>query len=346
MNDAEARLLEELKLHANGRKRLDYAAVCVAFGRMFPAVTGLEQRRRLHALLSALVEAGDISLPSGKQHYDRSTEPPMPRWLQLTGEGAKAARPPFDAATFPWVPELRFVAELRDPQQLDVLLRVHEFLAAGGAARCMVPIKERSVELFGAEKKLDKLRSSALFRSGRLSLEMLRCFQLSPPLVWERGPSSSPSPVLIIENHSTWHSFVRWNKEHGAWAAVCYGSGDCFETSAPSLGEVVTQLPWDGALHYFGDIDPKGLIIPVRASKALAAAGLPPVEPHRDCYARLLARATSANLLIGQRLEYPNEASDWFDSALIAEVVDWFEQGIRIPQELLGYEALTLKDQT
>ena len=338
MNDAADKLLAELKLLANGQKRLDYAAVCSAFGKLFPAVTGLEQRRRLQALLNSLRDAGAISLPVGKSHYDRSAEPHMPRWLQLAVERAVPTQRQFDAAAFPWVPELRFAAELRNPQQLDILRRVHEFLASGGAARCMVPIKERSVELFGDEKRLDGLRSGALFRSGRLSLEMLRCFQLSPPLVWERGPSLEQRPILIIENHCTWHSFARWNKDNGRWAAVCYGSGICFETSAPSLGEVVRQSPWDGRFLYFGDLDRAGLDIPLQASRELAKSNLPEVRPEVEPYLLLLELARSIDLPSGPSLEIPPDCISWLGPETKERATEFFSKGVRIPQEILGYE--------
>lgn len=340
MSDAEARLLAELRLLANRNIRVDYSTLCIAFGKIFPAVTGLEQRRRLHTLLQSLAAAESISLPVGKPHYDRSTDPPMPHWLNLMGQRKQPAQSALDPATFPWVPELRFTAELRNLQQLDVLRRVHEFLASGGAARCMVPVKERSVELFGDEKKLDDLRGGALFRSGRLSLGLLRCFQVSPPLVWERGPSVTPQPIIIIENHSTWHSFVRCNKDTGKWAAVCYGSGDCFESSAPSLAEVVKQSLWDGSLLYFGDLDPKGLLIPQRAMQAAVTSGLPSIEPARAYYELLLNRAKIVALPVGERMVLTAESETWLGASFSEGVQAWFEKGVRIPQELVGYEQL------
>jgi hypothetical protein len=264
----------------------------------------------------------------------------MPRWVQLSREPEPPALPALEAATFPWLPELRFAAHVRNPQQLDVLRRVQEFLAAGGRARCMVPVKERSVELFGDEKKLDELRGSALFRSGRLSLEMLRCFQVNPPLVWERGPSPEPRPIIIIENHSTWHSFARWNQTHGAWAAVCYGSGVCFESSAPSLADVIRQVPWSGALLYFGDLDPAGLLIPGRANAALHGAGLPPVVPAREFYELILHRAGHIALAGGEPLHLADGAVAWLGDELSLVLREWFARGVRIPQELAGYEQL------
>ena len=340
MNDTESMLLAEIRTQAGSRSRVDYALLCRAFGQVFPAVTGHDQRRRLHTLLYALRAEGALTLPAGRMHYDRTTDPAMPAWANLTGPRAAPARPAQEPATFPWAPELRFAADIRSPQQLDVLRRVHEFLAGGGAARCLVPIKERSVELFGDEKRLDDLRAGSLFRSGRLSLPLLRCFQVSPPLVWERGSSQAELPVIVVENHCTYHSFVRWNSDHAAWAAVCYGNGDCFESSAPSLSSVVARISWDGRLLYFGDLDPKGLLIPLRVSKTLTAAGLPPVAPHQVCYARLLMRAQSVSLPVGQPLHFSDESADWLGPHLATQVRSWFENGTRLPQELVGYEQL------
>jgi len=341
MNDMEIRFLEEIRLAANGLKRVPFPTLCIAFGKVFPAFTGLDQRRRMHELLDTLRAHDEVTFPSGRKHYDRTTEPHMPRWIQLTSTPTPAARPSFDPATFPWSPDLRFAAKLKNLPQLEILRRVHVFLASGGDSRCMVPIKERSVELFGDEKKLDTIRKSALFRAGMLSLPLLRCYQVAPPLVWERGPQTTAAPVLVVENHSAFDSFVRWNKQQSAWAAVCYGNGESFEASAPSLRDVVGQVHWDGTLLYFGDIDPKGLLIPVLASKLLAETGLPRVAPHIGCYHQLLKQAVGKNDLpkIG-RLKMPSEGAKWLGDDLAARVEEWFMQGIRIPQELVGYEQL------
>lgn len=340
MTETEARFLSEIRIQAAGRNRVSYDGLCRAFGQIFPAVTGLDQRKRLHVLLQMLATEGALTFPSGAKHYERSTEPSMPRWIALVSQQRELTRAAFDAATFPWVPELRFAAEIRSPQQLEVLRRVHEFLATGGAQRCHVPIKERSVELFGDEKKLDELRGGVLLRTGRLTLELLRCFQVSPPLVWEAGPNHEPRPVIIIENHCTYHSFTRWNTECGAWAAVCYGSGDCFESSAPSLVGVIQKVQWDGSLHYFGDLDPKGLVIPLRACKALLGINLPELQPAIAAYELLIERAGIVSLPRSGILTLPEEGSKWLGSGLASRVRTWFEKGIRLPQELVGFELL------
>ena len=62
------------------------------------------------------------------------------------------------------------------------LLKLQEFFAHGGRAKEFIPIKERSLEIFGDEKRLDALRTTILFSEGRLTLEQLCCFAVAEPL--------------------------------------------------------------------------------------------------------------------------------------------------------------------
>ena len=64
------------------------------------------------------------------------------------------------------------------------------------------PIKERSLEIFGDEKRLDALQSTSLFRRRRLDLvKDLKCETIGEPLAWKRGPSKATSkPIIVIEN--------------------------------------------------------------------------------------------------------------------------------------------------
>jgi hypothetical protein len=205
----------------------------------------------------------------------------------------------------------------------------------------MVPAKERSVELFGKEKRLEMMKNSTLFLSGRLSFELLRCFSVPPPLVWERLPlAGPPRPVLVLENHSTYHSFSLWNQSSRLYSAIVYGSGDALKTSAIGLAEVVRSLSWDGRFFYFGDIDPEGLLIPLAASAALSTVELPPLTAHLGCYHRLLERAGHVSLPSGGKLGLPPDSRPWLGEHLAFKIEPWFERGTRMPQELVGWEQL------
>src|SRR5258708_21924930 len=65
-----------------------------------------------------------------------------------------------------------------------------------------------------------------LFVPGRLIFKLLRFFPVLPPIVGETSPADGvPRPVIVLENHSTYHSFHRWNQDSRVFAAVVYGSG-------------------------------------------------------------------------------------------------------------------------
>jgi hypothetical protein len=332
--------LARLQEIAAGRKRilaLDYRQV---FTEMSPTLSPPDARAKLAGWLSLLAETDEIRLPKGKGLYDRSNSGDLPAWVEFVRPEESREPLPIDPESFAWAPELRFACRIRDARQLRVLLRVQQFLSEGGRLRPLVPVKERSIELFGKEKRLDMLRNSALFQSGSLSLELLRCFSVPPPLIWESLIISEPRPVLVVENHSTYHSFTRWNREMHFYAAIVYGNGDAFKAGAAGVGEVVRSMLWDGRLLYFGDIDPEGLLIPLAASAALTTIELPALVPHYGCYRRLFNRASVAPLPSGAKLRFAQESRIWVGEDLAADVESWFDRGIRLPQELVGWEEL------
>ena len=107
----------------------------------------------------------------------------------------------FDLASISWAPEMRFVKAMKSGVAPGDLIRLNEFFLDNGSQRALVPVKERSLQVFGDEKRLDALRVTALFRGG-LSLQILRCFVAAEPLGWQRGPNAN-APLLVIENAAT-----------------------------------------------------------------------------------------------------------------------------------------------
>ena len=191
--------------YSDGKVRLELDAVRQAFQHVHPELAATPSSRgKLRELLDILQLDERIELPRGRDLWDVSALPPLPRWVKLPRETVAAERP--DLRAIPWSPELRFLATTRVFVSLADLLKLQEFFARGGRERPLVPIKERSLEIFGDEKRLDRLaRGSALFGEGRLTPETLRCFIVPEPLPWTAGPNPS-GPTLVIENTATWHS--------------------------------------------------------------------------------------------------------------------------------------------
>lgn len=272
---------------SDGKIRLELDVVRRAFQQVYPELaTTSSARGKLRELLDVLQLAERLELPKGRNLWDTSALPALPRWVQLPRESVSAEKP--DLRAIPWCPELRFLATIRVFLPLTDLLKLQEFFARGGREHPLVPIKERSLDIFGDEKRLDHLvRSSALFGEGRLTPETLRCFIVPEPLPWAAGPNPL-GPILVIENVATWHSYCRWNAERKLFSAIVYGCGNRFLDGIRSLSDIFAALGGPRRVLYFGDLDPQGLLIPQEASSRAQAAGLPAVEPHLWSYRQLL----------------------------------------------------------
>lgn len=241
---------------------------------------------------------------------------------------------------FLWVPALGFLAESRTSVPFDDLRKLNDFLTRDRAALEIVPIKERSLEIFGDEKRLDVLHGSALFRHDRLDLTHdLCCEIIGVPLAWKRGPASAAAqPLIVIENAATWHSYCRWNANAAQFSAVVYGDGNRFADGVRYLADIFTELGGQRRILYFGDLDPQGLLIPQEASARAVALGFSPVEPHLASYAALL----SVQELRWQQCDSePHAVSlcDWLgECSEAARMV--LSSRRRIPQEHIGWSML------
>lgn len=322
---------------SEGKVRVELNTVRAAFQQVHPELTTAPSARgKLRELLDVLQLDERIEIPKGREHWDVSALPALPRWVRLPREKVSVEKP--DLRATPWCPELRFLAATRVfVPQVD-LLKMQEFFACGGRERPLVPIKERSLDIFGNEKRLDQLmRGSALFGSSRLTLEMLRCFIVPEPLPWAAG-ANLDGPLLVVENAATWHSYRRWDAERKLFSAVVYGCGNRFVEGVHGLSDIFAVLGGRRRVLYFGDLDPQGLLIPQEASARGQCAGLPTVEPHQWSYRQLLIAGNGH----GQSLEGEPPSStvcDWLGDC--AEPVrQLFASGKRLAQEHVGWELL------
>jgi len=245
----------------------------------------------------------------------------------------------FDPDTIAWEPEMQFVVAIKAMVNPKDLLRLNTFFKDRNQQRPTVPIKERSLQIFGDEKRLDILLGSALFRADRLSLDLLKGEIVGEPLGWRRGPTDT-GKLLVVENAATWHSYSRWNTQVRQFSAVVYGCGNRFAESIRHLAPVLAEFPTPQRVFYFGDLDSQGLRIPNEASAKAVALKLPRVEPDLWSYTHLLE--------IGRSKEAPYEAAEpaspaefeWL-SHLADPVRQVLESGNRLAQEHVGWEFLS-----
>jgi len=262
------------------------------------------------------------------------------RWREIFGFVAPSAEEVRLIRQFNWEPPLSFLREFPPNIPFAELCQLNEFIKNNTVARSLVPIKERSLQIFGDEKRLDMLLASTLFRLERLDIrEDLRCEVVGEPLPWKRGPQgTAEQPLIVIENAATWHSYCRWNAERQIFSAVVYGCGNRFLDGVGYLPDIFAELGGPRRVFYFGDLDPHGLRIPQMASSRSKAAGLPAIEPHLWSYHQLLKLGEG----LGQAGEIEPAAiplCDWLgECAILARPL--FAAGQRLAQERVGWEYL------
>lgn len=230
-----------------------------------------DQAGLLRAVLDDFAADGTIELP--KTTWDRSTVPALP--ASVTVPSARGETRDRQWQRFPWRAELGWVASLPSlpSNRFEDLRAINDWLGRR-ESRTVVPVRYRSVELFGNEKHLDQMERTTLFGPGRLDLRVLDCERLAPPL-----PASvvgDGADVLVVENADTYWAAQRAARTVGGpVGVVAWGSGRTFPVQATSLTvDVAGRGPVRGHVWYWGDLDPAGVVIATDAATAAHAAGL------------------------------------------------------------------------
>jgi hypothetical protein len=235
-----------------------------------------------------------------------------------------------------WAPELAFVPEARLGIALDDLCRLNAFFLEGAHRGEAIPVKERSLQIFGDEKRLDALRGTALFREGRLDLERhLAAFVVAEPLGWRRGPAAAASgPMLVVENAATFDSYCARNDRFAEFSAIIYGGGNRFVDSVSRLSDVFAEIGGVKPVLYFGDIDVPGVRIARRADEMARRLGISPIIPDRRSYRWLLEHGKPSPIDAEESQPLAEADLLWLDD-LAGEIAPVLRAGMRIAQEHL-----------
>ncbi|PYP89469.1 MAG: hypothetical protein DMG65_13245 [Candidatus Angelobacter sp. Gp1-AA117] len=92
-----------------------------------------------------------------------------------------------------------------------------------------------------------------------------------------------------------------------------------------------------GILLYFGDLDPRGLWIPVKAGQQNRIE----VRPDKTLYQLLFETAQKKFTVHRESLVYDSRLLEWLPENLREFAADCFKRGRRLPQELISIWDLT-----
>jgi hypothetical protein len=336
------------RLRSSNKMSLKIAEVYAAFRQAHPEIASLgEFHQRVLDALVALEKEKHLSLPR-KSGWDRSVHPWMPRTVSFGRREAPQVR-----EAVAWTPLLAFAAGVtRRTTHVD-LVAVNDWLARrGDTRRPTVPTQERSLEIFGDEKRLDLIRSGTALFGGRLTLADLDCAVADPPLGHERGPR--PGPILVVENLASFDSFCCHNADPASghpFGAIAWGAGKSFQKSWSRLEEIARQAQTEVIL-YLGDIDPHGMDILAGAAAQAWARGIS-LRPHVGFYEWLLANGPRLPIKREDETEPGDRAAapadlprcvivpGWLFPPAVGEgIAELLRSACRIPQEAFGLEAL------
>lgn len=293
---------------------------------------GVQAREELAAVLDALQANGSCRLPSLKgKGWDRTSRVALPKWIELSGSA-----PERDTGwrEFPWRPELAWVAQLPAPtrEQLDLLRAVQRGLVEGWFA-VRAPLKYRSLQLTGDEKRLEACLGSRLFAEGRLTLETLNCDGPWLPLARERVGDNRR--LIVFENAGSF--LVAWRVLRSLptppYGMVAYGGGFQVLRAIPYMA----QMARIEAIRYVGDLDVEGVSIAADFARKAAEAGLPAPAPATQVHLAMLKAAAGLDRPGGWPA--PGKSRPVGDVSWLAEVADrvgkMLAKGNRIPEEVL-----------
>ena len=313
------------------RKQVESEAVFNALVERMPHLRTDPDRWELFVELLIAAESEDlIVLPSRDgSGWLQTVTPARPKWVRLRTK--KEPKDSFDHRSFPWNPSLSFLGGERIlPKGIrDAALSIQRFLAEGGASRAHAPIKERSFDIFGDEKRLEGLQhSTILFGTGKLDLELLRCYVVSPTPVAERFTGGIG--ILILENEATFDSFCRLSRHKPVFALVVYGRGHEIQKCAPYLHREAVRAGMTEIL-YFGDVDRRGLEIPRQlALNPAVGVRVGPLVAAYEAILRHTPRSTQPMPV----------CCDWLPPDLAARAATIILENRRLPQEAFGWDEI------
>lgn len=334
--------LEEFYIELNKSKRVKivFNDVLHIYNTVYPEhKNSSDKNQRILILLNILEENEQITFPRTK--WNKRVSPPVPEYINLLGKETNKQKIDF-LKQKSWVPKLSFSVDVNNLEQLKILEKINDFYISKNYEELLViPIRERSMQIFKDEKKLDKLHRKGILFDGKLTLKDLKCEDIPPPLCYEVVSDFINKPALVCENSNSFHTFCKWNQLKCTYSVIIYGNGNTFRKTHYRLNDIVKKYVIS-EIHYFGDIDPIGLEIPYMVNYDRLNESMLPIYPAKELYALLLSNNKSniiekkiANKLIDE------EVFSWLESNEIIEgCKKLFNIKHRIPQEALSYEDL------
>lgn len=299
------------------------------------AASAVGWRQRVATAISELAGQGHIAVP--RTRYDHSSDPPLP--IYVTRPQTPTSKRAVPAAPV-WHAEMSWAASLDDsgmlsPADKSFLTTVNGWLPRRRGV--LVPMRERSLDIFGDEKLLETRVNGPLFGPDRLTLALLETYPCWPPV---QQIVCGPGDWLIVENYTTYHSISVRAGQVGFDGRLIWGAGKQVGTRLAALALAGENAP--PCCYYFGDLDIAGFRIAKSAAAKASDIGLPALRPARGLYRLALRHGVAPEAKAPPRVDAAllDWVRDWLGEEIGVPATALLGAGRRIVQEYVGSELL------
>lgn len=342
--EVQSMLLDDSRLHdllarltARKRKTAKLKDIWSAFASVYDDLpSGRERRLWLLTVLEELDASAEIALPvSHGRQWDRTSDIVLPTKVSLCS--SEQSEEKTNWRTFAWHPALQWVLDRRHviPGHFQFLKKVHQGLVEGWF-EASEPLKYRSLQLTGDEKRLQKLCKCRLFGPGRLTLAMLGCKAEVLPLAIERFCGNST--MLLFENAAPFMVARGILKEMDNTGIGCLGYG-AGKQVIKSVGYLSMIEPPVERVLYVGDLDAAGIQLAADIERLSRHVTILPATSFHRAMIDAAAELGSANgwpVKEKQPRQVAEFVLGFVDDSVRSECAQLISSGRRIPEEVVS----------
>ncbi len=312
--------------------------------------SGTEDYQLQYEYVAGLIKGGKIR-PIGSAPLN-GKKPALPAAFWLTEE---AVSDPAEVEELRYDTELMISTDyyLHHPEvyhnERKWVRELNSFLRNGKSSlECAVSLNERSCQIWGREKFLQREQGIKLLKHCGMTVEELNVYRTSEPLAYYSADKSSPQGILIIENKDTFYTFRHFLYEGGRKVGghmigtVIYGAGKGILKSFSDVLGIMDEYMRDPGNEYlyFGDIDYEG--IGIYEHLATDFRGMCVIRPFEHCYKLMLHKAHLRGfdkLELTKAAQNRNISGEFFKAfspEVVSEMKAILESGRYIPQEYVN----------
>lgn len=230
----------------------------------------------------------------------------------------------------------------------NYVLSLNEYIKnRQGRMETKVSLNERSFEIWGREKFLQKEGGKSILKKLGLSLDDLYIYETTEPLPYYSHNKNTPQNVLILENKDTFYSMRRYlinssNKIMGTdIGTLVYGGGKNINKTFEDFSYCVEPYLGhkDNTILYLGDIDYEGIVI-YESLKGIFEKGHN-IKPFISGYKVMVDKYLNGNVCLpktkeGQNRNISNVFLSEFTEEYMSKINEILIAGKYIPQEILN----------